>query len=133
MKQTWAPVAPWTAAPGATWAPVVPWTPPPTVKQTWAPVAPWTASPGATWAPVVPWTPPPSAAKREVPWTPPPTVALPDLVATIEAANEEDGGEYGGRFDTLLAALAAADLTTLLDGDALFTVRFGQLVRKIRT
>eukprot|EP00903_Cladosiphon_okamuranus_P012606 g11796.t2 len=143
---TWAPVAPWTAAPGATFAPVAPWTaspgatPAPTRAwtaspgatfapvapwtaspgATWAPVVPWTASPGATWAPAVPWTAAPGATWAPVvPWTGPPTIALLDLVATIKAANT--AGEFEGQFDTILAGLEYAGLTTLLEGKALMT------------
>lgn len=64
---------------------------------------------GTTWAPAVPWTGPP-------------TIALLDLVATTKAANAE--GAFEGQFDTVLAALDFAGLTTLLEGQALMTVRF---------
>ncbi|CAN0537580.1 unnamed protein product, partial [Ectocarpus sp. 12 AP-2014] len=90
---------------GATWAPAAPWTASP--GATWAPAAQWTASPGATWAP---------AAE----WTGPPTIALLDLVATTRAANT--AGEYEGQFDTVLAGLEYAGLTSLLEGEALMTV-----------
>ena len=66
---------------------------------------------GATWAPAVPWTGPP-------------TIALLDLVATTRAANT--AGEFEGQFDTVLAGLEYAGLTTLLEGQALMTVSFPQ-------
>ncbi len=75
-----------------------------------APVAPWTASPGATWAPVAP----------VAPWTGPPTVALLDLLTTTRDANAE--GEFEGQFDTVLAGLEYADLSSLLEGQSLMTV-----------
>lgn len=70
---------------------------------------PFFLSAGATWAPAVPWTGPP-------------TIALLDLVATTKAANA--AGEFEGQFDTVLAGLEYADLTTLLEGKALMTVTF---------
>ncbi|CAN0124164.1 unnamed protein product [Ectocarpus sp. 4 AP-2014] len=53
-------------------------------------------------------------------WTGPPTIALLDLVATTRAANT--AGEYEGQFDTVLAGLEYAGLTSLLEGEALMTV-----------
>lgn len=47
-------------------------------------------------------------------------------MATIKAANT--AGEFEGQFDTVLAGLEYAGLTTLLEGKALMTVGFLFLV-----
>lgn len=50
-------------------------------------------------------------------------MALLDLKSSLEAANAEAGGSFEGQFDTVLAALTVTGLSSLLEGEALHTVR----------